>query len=93
MRDRVFLAELPEALHIPARLIEAVSVFVFSVCELPPDYRETAVHPLPPDSACDYALSDNQDKHPALTRAALTTPSRLFDVLSISQTVSHLHND
>lgn len=37
----------------PARLIEAVSVFCFfQVGELPPDYRGTAVHPLPPDSAC-----------------------------------------
>ena len=44
-----FPGRAPEALHIPARLIEAVSVFVFSACELPPDYRETAVHPLPPD--------------------------------------------
>lgn len=72
-RQRVFLAELPEALHIPARLIEAVSVFVFSARELPPDYRETAVHPLPPDSAlCDYASSDNQDKQWSCSGEAFT---------------------
>lgn len=84
-----FLAELPEALHIPARLIEAVSVFVFSACELPPDYRETAVPPLPPDSACVIMHRVTTKTN---SRAAPTKPSRLFDVLSIPQTVTHLHN-
>lgn len=50
--DGVFLAEFPEALHIPCKINWSCFCFVLFQTELPPDYGETAVHPLPPDSAC-----------------------------------------
>lgn len=93
-KDRVrrsFLGRAPWSAAHSRKINWSCFFFVFFQSELPPDYRETAVHPLPPDSVLyDYASSDNQDKHSALTRAAFTPFSRSFP---ISQTVTHLHND
>ncbi len=82
------MAELPEALHIPTRLIEAVSVLVFSVCELPPDYRETAVPPHPASVTVQRVTTKTNVQLSLELR-----PAHLSDDHSISQTVSHLHND
>lgn len=80
--DQVLLAELPEALHILARLIEAVSVFVFSACELPSDYRETAVHPLSPGLSLMWLCIEWQPRQTLSARSGSgcspTKPSRLF---------------
>lgn len=92
--DGVFLAQLPEALHIPPRLIEAVSVFVFSASELPLDYGETAVRSFPPDSACvimhRLTTRTNSQRSPGQLRQSFL---RLVSALSISQTATHLHTD
>ena len=91
--DAIFLAESPEALHIPARLIEAVSVFVISVCELPPDYRETAVHPLPLDSACVIMHGVTTKTNTQRSDAALTLFSVFFPFhkLSLIYTISEIN--
>ena len=84
---RSFLGRAPEALHIPARLIEAVSVFVFSACELTPDYRGAAVHPRPPDRVTVHRVTTETN-----AGAAATPPPCSFHFTSCHSFTSALTN-